>query len=373
MLQIKKISVLLLTLAFLGCCSNIFASNEGRKYVVVLDAGHGGKDSGARGSISFEKDIVLEVTRQVGEYIKKHLPNVEVIFTRKDDTFIKLYERANIANENEADLFVSIHANASPSKNSRGTETFVMGLHKTEGNLEVAQKENSVVALEEDYTEQYEGYDPHSPESYIIFSLMTNAHLEQSLKAAELVQTEFRERARRKDRGVKQAGFLVLWKTTMPSILVELGFISNRQEETYLNSEQGKDYLASAIFRAIRGYFEDLEKNEAQDTEYESLNEDAKSDNIEEKELVNEVVFKVQLTASSQKADVSKPPFNEINSEIEIQKIGKYYKYYTGNAKTYKEAKSIQDNYKIIFPDSFIVAFQGTNPLSLQKAIEQTQ
>ncbi|PLX20410.1 MAG: N-acetylmuramoyl-L-alanine amidase [Salinivirgaceae bacterium] len=371
MLQIKKISVLLLTIVFIGCCSNIFASGDEDKYVVVLDAGHGGKDSGARGSISMEKEIVLEVTRQVGEYLNKHMKKVDVIYTRNDDTFLKLYERANIANEKEADLFVSIHANASPSKNSRGTETFVMGLHKTDGNLAVAQKENSVVALEEDYSEQYEGYDPHSPESYIIFSLMTNAHLDQSLKAAELVQKEFRERARRKDRGVKQAGFLVLWKTTMPSILIEIGFISNRQEETYLNSDQGKDYIASAIFRAIRAYFEDLEANEAEDVEYDSENKP--EDVNQASEVINDIVFKVQLTASSKKSDVNKSPFDNLGGSVEIQKIGKFYKYYLGNTKTYQEAKELQNQCREAFPDSFIVAFEGENPLSLQKAIDLTK
>jgi N-acetylmuramoyl-L-alanine amidase len=371
MLQIQKISVILLTIVFIGCCSNIFASGDERKYVVVLDAGHGGKDSGARGSISMEKEIVLEVSKQVGEYLNKHMKKVEVIYTRKDDTFLKLYERANIANSNEADLFVSIHANASPNKNSRGTETFVMGLHKTEGNLEVAQKENSVVALEEDYSEQYEGYDPHSPESYIIFSLMTNAHLDQSLKAADFVQTEFRERARRKDRGVKQAGFLVLWKTTMPSILVEIGFISNRQEETYLNSEQGKDYIASAIFRAIRAYFEDLEANEAEDVEFES--DKIKPEQNVNTESENKIVFKVQLTASSKKADIQKAPFKDLEGNIEIQKIGKYYKYYIGSTSSYQEAKQLQNKCREAFPDSFIVAFEGENPLSLQKAIDKTK
>lgn len=369
MLQIKKISVILITIVFIAFSLNVLAIGDGHKYVVVLDAGHGGKDSGARGSISMEKEIVLEVTKQVGEYLNEHMKNVDVIYTRKDDTFIKLYERANIANEKAADLFVSIHANASPNKNSKGTETFVMGLHKTEGNLEVAQKENSVITLEDDYTEQYEGYDPHSAESYIIFSLMTNAHLDRSLKAAELVQKEFKERARRKDRGVKQAGFLVLWKTTMPSILVEIGFISNRYEETYLNSDQGKDYIASSIFRAIRAYFKDLEATEAQDVEYEAENSVA----VSQTAIEQNVVFKVQLTASSKKSDIKSSPFNTIEGKIEVQKIGQYYKYYLGNSATYEEAKALQNKCKKAFPDSFIVAFQGTIPLSLQKAIDQTK
>lgn len=344
------------------------AEDEDR-FVVVLDAGHGGKDSGARGSFSMEKDVVLDITKQVGHYLEKHLPEVKVIYTRTDDRFVKLYKRAEIANKNNADLFVSIHANASPSHRAYGTETFVMGLHKTESNLKVAQKENAVITMEEDYTEHYEGYDPHSAESYIIFSLMQNAFLEQSLKAAELTQTEFRERARRKDRGVKQAGFLVLWKTTMPSILIETGFISNSREETYLNSDQGKDYLASAIFRAIRSYFDKMEKQTVEDKQYvqEVDNDDVK------KQEAKDVYFMVQLTASSQMADTTQTPFSELQMPVEIQKIGKYYKYFYGKVASYNEAKDLQKQCESSFPDSFIVAFEGENPISVQKAIKIVQ
>ncbi len=337
------------------------------QFIVVLDAGHGGKDSGARGSFSMEKDVVLDITKQVGQYLQKHLPEVKVIYTRKDDRFVKLFKRAEIANKNEADLFVSIHANASPSTRAFGTETFVMGLHKTESNLEVAQKENAVITLEENYEEHYEGYDPHSAESYIIFSLMQNAFLEQSLRAAELTQKEFKERAKRKDRGVKQAGFLVLWKTTMPSILIETGFISNSNEEAYLNSDQGKDYLASAIFRAIRSYYDDMKAKVA------GKSNDVEKEQSDDSIKKQDVYFMVQLTASSQVADTAKAPFSNLQSTVEIQKIGKYYKYFYGKVYNYNEAKKLQKQVESDFPDAFIVAFDGDNPISVQKAMKNVQ
>ncbi|HQH40449.1 MAG TPA: N-acetylmuramoyl-L-alanine amidase, partial [Bacteroidales bacterium] len=194
---------------------------------VVIDAGHGGEDPGAIGRTAREKDITLPIALKVGQYITENFNNVEVIYTRKNDTFIPLFDRADIANKNNADLFVSIHVNANPkNREAEGTETYVMGLHTDEKNFEVAKKENSVIVLEKDYSIKYEGFDPSSPESYIIFSLMQNKYLEQSLTLAAMVQDEFREKALRCDRGVKQAGFLVLWRTSMPSILIETGFIS---------------------------------------------------------------------------------------------------------------------------------------------------
>ncbi len=366
--RIKKISTILIFTFFLGNPWALYANGDGDKYVVVIDAGHGGKDSGARGNMSMEKDIVLDISKQVGHYITEHLDNVKVIYTRKDDTFIELYKRAKIANENKADLFVSIHANASPSRRPFGTETFVMGLHKTESNLEVAQKENAVITLEEDYTERYEGYDPHSAESYIIFSLMQNTFLEQSLLAADLIQTEFRERAQRKDRGVKQAGFLVLWNTSMPSVLVETGFISNSKEEAYLNSEQGKDYLASAIFRAIRAFLEELEKSQAPDVSYA---QDTDENENSAESNTNEIRFMVQLTASSQMADTSSNQFAPYSKHLEVKKIGQYYKYYFGEVGTYEEAKELQKKCENDFPDAFIVAFQGKKPISIKEAVSR--
>mgnify|MGYP001293184706 CR=1 FL=1 len=376
---LKKISTLAVIILFAISSGMVAQTSQKSGFKVVLDAGHGGKDSGARGLMSMEKDIVLDVVLQVGHYIKEYQPEIEVIFTRKDDRFIELFERADIANKAEANLFVSIHANASPNKGTYGTETFVMGLHKTESNLEVAQKENAVITLEQDYTEKYEGYDPHSAESYIIFTLMQNIFLDQSLVAADFIQTEFREKARRKDRGVKQAGFLVLWKTTMPSVLVEIGFISNLKEEAYLNSEQGKDYIASAIFRAIRTYYEDhyvanqpdknIEKNGG--AEKNSDKDELNADNEKTNNSDSEIYFSVQLTASTNSADVKASPFNKINEEVIVKKIGNYFKYYAGKIDNYNAAKDLQKSCLDYFPDAFIVAFEGDNPISVAKAISK--
>ena len=227
------------------------AENE---WVVVIDAGHGGKDPGAVGSKAREKNINLAVALKTGKYIRDNLKDVKVIYTREDDTYPGLAERAEVANRNKADLFISIHSNALTDKRLYGAETYVLGQTMDDANLQVAMKENSVITFEKDYETKYEGFDPNSVESYIIFSLMQNTYLRQSTEFATLVQDQFRERVGRKDRGVRQAGFVVLWRTTMPSVLVELGYITNPEEEKFLMSEQGQDYLASAIFRAFRDY-----------------------------------------------------------------------------------------------------------------------
>ncbi len=232
------------------------ADRHGFINTVVIDPGHGGRDPGAVGRNSKEKDLTLAISLKLGEYIKENMPDVKVIYTREKDEFVELFRRAQIANENNADLFISIHCNSSRSSTAIGTETFVMGLHRSEANLEVARKENASILFEDDYMDTYDGFDPHSPEANIIFSLYQNAYLDQSLSVASLVQDQFRERARRIDRGVKQAGFLVLYQITMPGILVEAGFLSNPREEQYLMSESGQAYIASAIYRAFRDYKE---------------------------------------------------------------------------------------------------------------------
>jgi N-acetylmuramoyl-L-alanine amidase len=221
---------------------------------VVIDAGHGGYDPGTHGRKYKEKDIALSIALKVGKYIDEYVPGVKVIYTRDDDNYIALDKRAEIANKNQADLFVSIHVNSIPNNTTSGTETWVMGLHRSESNLEVAKRENSVILLDENYKERYEGFDPNSPESYILFSLTQDAYYESSLKMAEKVEQQFKTRVGRKSRGVKQAGFVVLYKTAMPSVLVETGFITNRAEEDYLGSERGQDLIASGIYRAFKEY-----------------------------------------------------------------------------------------------------------------------
>ncbi len=228
---------------------------------IVIDAGHGGKDSGTVGKNCFEKDVVLSIALKLGEIIKENLKDVEVIYTRDDDTFVPLNKRAEIANKNDADLFISIHANSEPKghHSAFGTETYVMGEHTSDRNLEIAKKENSVILMEENYEEKYEGFDPNSPESYILFSLYQSAYVYNSLKLAEYIEDQFKNRVKRNSRGVKRAGFIVLWKTTMPSVLTEVGYLSNPKEENYLTDPLSQVYIASGIFRAIRDYKEEIE------------------------------------------------------------------------------------------------------------------
>ncbi|MBL0765142.1 N-acetylmuramoyl-L-alanine amidase [Marivirga atlantica] len=258
---VKNITILsLLTgLLILGSFTNL---NKPSYKVdrIVIDAGHGGKDGGTFGAISKEKDVALQIATELGTIIKEYLPDVEVIYTRADDNFIELDERANIANKNGADLFISIHCNAVEYSNKvKGTETWVMGLHKSETNLNVAKRENSVILMEENYSEKYEGFDPNDPASHILFSLYQNAYLSNSLNLAEKIEFQFKKRVGRNSRGVKQAGFVVLYKSSMPSVLVETGFLSNPSEERYLNDDLGQTYIASGIFRAVRDYKVEIE------------------------------------------------------------------------------------------------------------------
>ena len=235
-------------------------SRPGRLRTVVLDAGHGGKDPGTMTKRNRESRIVLKIALELGRRIKEELPGVKVIYTRSTDVFIELNERSAIANRNKADLFISIHVNASPSSSRvNGTETYTMGLHKTTGNLDVAKRENAVILKESNYKENYQGFDPDSPLAYIMLANYQHAFMNSSVDFAQKVEWSFRKNADRPSRGVKQAGFLVLWRTTMPSVLVETGYITNADEERYLASEEGQDAMANAIFRAFRAYKEEVD------------------------------------------------------------------------------------------------------------------
>ena len=244
----------------LFCCSTpLRAQKAFRVRTVVIDAGHGGKDPGCLGKSSKESQVVLKVALELGKNIKKYVPGVKVLYTRSTDKFVELHDRANFANKNHADLFISIHCNSNPSKNIHGSETYAMGLPSSEGNLEVAKRENSVILQETDYKEKYGGFDPKSPLGHIFLSNFQSVHLESSLRFAEKIETQFKDRIGRKSRGVKQAGFLVLWRTAMPSVLVEIGFLSNAEDEKYLTSEKGQTYIASALYRAFRDYKNEIE------------------------------------------------------------------------------------------------------------------
>lgn len=238
-----------------------FTSLNIRQYkvkTVVIDAGHGGKDPGCLGKVSNEAEITLEVALELGRIIKQKIPQVKVIYTRTTDKFVELHERANIANKNNADLFISIHCNSGPPHVS-GTETYTMGLHTTQSNLDLAKRENAVIYHEDNHHKNYEGLNPDSPLAHILISNWQKAYLENSVRFASKVEDQFKNRLKRNSRGVKQAGLLVLWKTTMPSVLIEVGFLTNPKEEKYLNNETNRVYVASGIYRAFKEYKIELE------------------------------------------------------------------------------------------------------------------
>ena len=333
------------------------------EFVVVIDAGHGGKDSGALGSSSKEKDIVLAIALKTGNYIKQNIKDVKVIYTRDKDVFVDLDKRADIANKNHADLFISIHANAVPkgvSRNVAGSETFVLGNDKDNKNLAVVMKENSVILLEENYSTKYEGYDPNSPESFIIFSLMQNIYLKQSLEFATIIQNQFRERVGRVDRGVKQGGFLVLLMTTMPSVLIETGFISNVSEEKFLKSSQGQDYIASAIFRAFRDYKADIDRRSSFSTVREEVVAAPETE---------EIFFSVQIATTSEKRELNPANFKGLDQLHEFAETERY-RYSSGRFKEYMDAVAYRKQITDKFPDAFVIAFRGNTTINLQQALE---
>ena len=257
----RVISIISLTAIILLTSFNNTGVRSFKVQKVVIDAGHGGKDPGTHGEFSQEKAVALTIARKFGGYVNKYLPDVEVIYTRDDDTFVELEGRAYIANKNGADVFISIHCNALPSRSDvYGTETYVMGLDKQAGNLEIAKKENEVILLEDGYEERYEGFDPSSPESLILLSLEQTAYQESSLSLAAKVESQFKNRVDRRSRGVKMAPFWVLWRTSMPSVLIETGYLTNSKEELELNDPLMQDYIASGIFRAFRDYKKELDE-----------------------------------------------------------------------------------------------------------------
>jgi N-acetylmuramoyl-L-alanine amidase len=350
-------------------------SSNNKVKIVVIDPGHGGHDPGALGKKIKEKDVVLAVGLKLGKYIEDNFSDVRVVYTRKTDIFIPLDERAMIANKNKADLFISIHANSLPKSPAIGTETFVMGINKDAGNLEVAKKENSVITLEENYETKYEGFDPNSADSYIIFSIVQKTYQEHSLLFADMVQTEFETRAKRVNRGVKQSGFWVLWRTTMPSVLVETGFLTHPDEEKYLGSEEGQDYLASAIFRAFKMYKESIENK----SHFENLaiQAEAESKNIELQSLIEDnlikdkgLYFKVQVVTSKNPIKLDDPYFKNYKFAEEF-KTGKLFKYAIGNSPSYKEIIEFAKTAKADFPDSFIIAVKNDQIISLRDALEE--
>jgi len=376
--QSKRINLLILVFGVLFLTYPAYGGNDGayRLRRVVIDPGHGGKDPGAVGRRTKEKDVVLPISLKLGGYINEYLPDVEVIYTRTTDEFVELHRRAEIANRNNADLFISIHANANSNRNIKGTDTFVLGLHRTKENLDAAMKENAAILFEEDYDEQYQGFDPNSPESYIIFSLMQNTFLGQSLNFASYVQGQFRERAGRIDRGIRQAGFIVLYQTTMPSVLIEVGFVSNEEEERFLMSDQGQSYIASAIFRAFRDYKESIERKSdrlfASSGSSNNVNNHRENpvgpDVRETSAQSDKITFKVQVGSSRNKIPLDSNFFNGLK-DIEVFESDGLFRYVVGGAATLEDIIAFREKINKIFPDAFIVAVRRGNLISLQEAI----
>lgn len=347
--------------------------NSNKIKTVVIDPGHGGKDSGTMGTKRFkiyEKHVALSVSLKLGKYISEAFPEIDVIYTRSSDVFLELNERTEIANNANADLFISIHCDGFTNPKPSGASVFVMGMSKLKANMDVAMRENAAIYLEDNYQQKYEGFDPKSPESYIVFSLMQNTYLNQSLKIAEEVENQFATRANRKSRGVKQAPFYVISRTNMPSILVECGFLTNPKEEEFLHSDIGQDYIASAIFRAFRTYKENIEIEENNlINKKQSISNSTNNDTIVVKENKKEktLLYKVQI-GTFLKSMSNQDQFIELKAEEE--KINGTYKYYVLAGSNKYDADKLKDYLREIgFKGAFIVAFLDGKQISTKDAL----
>ena len=386
----KKLYTILI---FLGFILHSYA------FTVVLDAGHGGHDAGAVGSFSKEKNINLRYALLVGDMIKKNIPDAKVIYTRDKDVFVDLNERARIANRKKADLFVSIHTNSSKNSSAKGMETFTLGVSRSKENMEVAMLENSVIMLEEDYEKKYEGFDPNSVDSYIMFEFMKDQYMDRSITCADFIQKKMINASKRNDRGVRQAGFLVLRATAMPSVLIELGFISNKEEEKYLNNNENQVKIATAIFNGIKEYKHELDKKSGNSNSEElGVKEElgvrseelgVKEENKEDKgELKNEkgeiipnssflipnsteIEFFIQYLVSKNNYNADNAVFKG-HTPTKILNENKLYKYLIGpydvNTVFNKRNEITKD-----FPDAFIVAYKQGQKVSTPEAIQEAK
>jgi len=376
--DLKKIVLLILGMAALFPEPAFSQPGNDPNYklkTVVLDAGHGGRDPGAMVGKKMEKDIALGIILKLGHYIEKYMPDVKVVYTRDSDFFVPLYKRAEIANKIKADLFISVHANICGTPSIHGTETYALGLHRTEDNLEVAKKENSVILLEKDHTTRYEGFDPNSSESYIMFELVQNEFLDQSLMFASDVEDQFRTRAGRRDRGVRQAGFLVLRETSMPSVLIETGYMSNKKELNYLESDNGRAIIASAIFRAFRKYKETIEARSNYHTQLvENKKEEVKPaiDSLavskrDTVDLYKGVVFAIQIAASKRELKLEPENFKGVKYLYRL-KTDDIYKYLTSASTNEDDVQNQLQEIQKKYPDAYVVAYENGHPVSMQKA-----
>ena len=361
--NLNKIVFLVFSILFVLLCGINKIQSQEKPFVVVLDAGHGGHDSGNRGNGYYEKNIALSIALKIGKTLEK-TKGFKIIYTRKTDVFVDLIQRANIANKADADLFVSIHCDAFTSSKAFGAGTFVLGLHENERNFKVAQKENSVIFLEEDYEKNYDGFNPNDPESVISLILMQQTYLDQSINLASTIQKSFVENLNRKDRTVKQAGFIVLKYTYMPSVLVETGFLTNRSEGAYLNSSVGQVKMASAIAKAIINY----KNKRAASFETESATKitiDQSISNLNQ----SDIYFAVQISASKRKINLKSYNFKGLKDVWRTKSV-KLYRYYTGKSFTIENAKNkLEETKNKGYNNAFIVAFDGDKKISISDAV----
>ena len=369
---------LLLLFVLLGCILNANA------FTVVLDAGHGGHDAGAVGAFSKEKNINLKYALEVGDLIKKNHPDVKVIYTRNKDVFVNLNERARIANRAKADLFISIHTNSSKNKSAHGMETFTLGASKSKENMEAAMLENSVILLEDNYEKKYEGFDPNSTDSYIMFEFMKDQYMDRSIHCADLIQSNMINAAKRNNRGVRQAGFLVLRATTMPSILIELGFISNKEEEKFLNNSSNQTKVCKAIYQGFADYKREIDKKNGKAYDQEdTIEEEVKITEVEKEEAKAQptpvqqetpqtkakettttnnststgVDYYWQILVSKNNYKLTDPVFKGLTIGNVIHE-NNIYKYMVGPANSKEDIELQRNNIKKHFPDAFIVTYQ---------------
>ncbi|MFD1095954.1 N-acetylmuramoyl-L-alanine amidase family protein [Salegentibacter chungangensis] len=368
-MRTNLLNLFVLITIVIGFSQNAYPCTEPPRdrFVVVLDAGHGGKDTGNIGNGYREKDIALSIVLKVGAELEKQ-EGVEVVYTRDSDVFIPLEKRGEIANNANADLFVSVHCNAHSSQ-AYGTETFVLGLHRNETNFEVAKRENSVIYLEENYEVTYSDFDINSPESFIGLTIMQESYLDQSIILADLVQKKFTNNLKRKNRGVKQAGFIVLHQTYMPSVLIETGFLTNDHEGAFLNSTNGRSKIAGAITSAIMDYSESINLNTLSNISEHHPEGNA---GIEQRKdpVYDGVTFKVQLAAGSSKLDTKPYNFKGLENVMR-EKEGKLFKYYLGDTSNYMKIQELhQRAQKQGYPSSYIVAFKDGRKITVNEALK---
>lgn len=393
----KAILPLFITSLFL-CVTSTDIINAAN-FTIVIDAGHGGKDPGALGSIVREKDVVLAIALKFGENIKRNHPDVNVIYTRDADFFVDLEKRPKIANKAKANLFVSIHSDWAKSNTVKGASTFTLGQNRSKENFEIAKRENSVILLEDDYKTKYEGFDPNSAESYIMFEFLHDSYMDQSIKFATTIQQKLSS-AGRVNRNVRQDIFLVLRNTSMPAVLVECGFLTNKEEELFLKSVEGQNVIARSLYNAFldykneydrksnhkpvitsykgsdsatnekNGYTKNENKNPVQsDINKKSNRDSANKINVlseENAEITGNIVFKVQLVSSPKQLPDNEKRFTGI--EVEYYKEKGVYKYTTGEFSDFNEANKKRKELSVKFHDAFVVAFRNGVRIDINEA-----